>query len=305
VPAVVEVDSPVPASSDAAREPPQVIPPSGARRNIFAGPERKRLLASVEVARAQLRASASAAPEGNLEIVRSLLERAGHEAAAGNLDSGWQFLHEARRLHLWHLPADVLDASRVSLRCEAKAKLTSWRREAVQDLLDGLTDDASIDTKRVVLCEAMQVRDEHSDNVYFRNRLLRLQMSVVAGTMFVFALSFVMLVNQYGRMLGEALANKELDVKTVVASMLLGGMAACLSALITFATSSTELRIPAHLANVSITVTRPLIGAVSGLVALLMLTSGVLNMPDKVTPWIAPFLFGFSERLVVGALNKQ
>ena len=98
--------------------------------------------------------------------------------------------------------------------------------------------------------------------------------------------------------------NDRLTVSTAVRALVLGTIGACLSAMLTFSSTSAELTIPARLANVYITITRPLIGATSGLVGLIMLTSGVLNLP-LVSEWVVPFLFGFSERFLLGALQSQ
>ncbi len=272
----------------------------------FRAPERKRLYGDVESARSELTkmiADPAVATGAWSSEAKSLLDRASQETLSGDLDCGWRFLHEAQRQTLFGFDLDRLLAQKLALRSEAEEKLQGWRKIAVSKLLDGVPDDAPLERQRTAVREATRIRDEHSDNVYFRFRLLRRQMVVISGALFTLVILFLFaLANEPG--LGEALRTRELTMPMFWVAMLLGGMGACFSALLTFATSSTELRIPAHLAGVWITATRPLIGAVSGAVALLLLKSGLMNLPADATPWIAPFLFGFSERLVMGAIGK-
>jgi hypothetical protein len=278
---------------------------------IFAGPERKRLRSSIDVADTELRmAEDTSTPPVWAAGARELLKKADAEVAYGDLDIGWRYLHEVERLLLRGRSKASVEAYRTALRLEAKEKLIGWRRQTVETLLDSdknetPSDSAVADDKPSPimierLAAAMQVRDDHSDNVYFRNRLLRRQMVVISTTLVTLLAAFLTFL----AFIDISVLKLELTINCsrVFVAMVLGGMGACLSALIGFASASADIKIPAHLANVSITLTRPLIGAVSGLVALLVLSA----QPSISLPvWlIACLAFGFSERLVIGALNK-
>jgi len=265
------------------------VPRSEPKRSIvrlvvqgLRSPERKRLESDVEMWKARV--------DGKEPRVAKLLDLAADEAGSGDLDNGWKFLHQAQRIALEGSSDAVLEAVRVALREEA-TKVPEWRKSAVVKLLDMKTKEGTV--------KALELAHEHSDNVYIRNRLMRRQMSFVFGVLafavaaFIFALKSAPEISEKGMTAGSACR-----------ALLLGTIGACLSAMLTFANTSTEQSIPARLANVYITVTRPLIGATSGLVGLLMLTSGVLNLPI-VSGWVVPFLFGFSERLLFGALQTS
>jgi 8-oxo-dGTP diphosphatase len=288
--------------------PPRVAAPGAPSITRWKAPERLRLTSDVEVAKTQLSltlARATSAGEWSREAFL-LLESAEAEARSGDLDNGWKYLHEAKRLELFGLDMETLSARKESLAREAASKLGGWRKEAVANLLAGLDNlgaTAPIEHWRTVLYEAQKTRDEHSDNVYFRNRLLRKQMMWISGVLCALVVLFIVLLASGAGSVD--VTGKKLELGPMLVAMNLGAMAACLSALITFATSTTQLPLPTHLANVSITLTRPLIGAVSGAAALLLLKSGGVTMGAGATPWIAPFLFGFSERVVVGALKPK
>jgi hypothetical protein len=101
-------------------------------------------------------------------------------------------------------------------------------------------------------------------------------------------------------------ASSPLPPRVLLVGILFGGIGACLSGLISFASANSGQRVPERLANVTITSTRPLIGAASGLAAVLLIDSGLLPLArtSEAILVIAALAFGFSERLVVGALEK-
>lgn len=243
-------------------------------------PERKRLESDIEMSRARI--------DKTDPRVTKLLDLATDEAGSGDLDNGWKFLHQAQRIVLEGSSDAVIDAVRVALREEA-TKVPEWRKSAVVKLLDMKTKESTV--------KAVELAHEHSDNVYIRNRLMRRQMSII---FIVLACTLVALISAL-RWSPEVTASG-MTAGAACRAVILGTLGACLSALLTFSSTSTEQNIPARLANVYITITRPLIGATSGLVGLLMLTSGVLNLPI-VSGWVVPFLFGFSERFLLGALQ--
>jgi len=288
----------------------------GRRLPLFAGPERKRLRASLEVAYSHLRAvPAAPASPAWAASARDLLDQADVEVRRGDLDSGWRYLHEAERLLLRGRSKAEIDACATALLLEAKQKLDGWRRQTVETLLADHADRALAGevasgkeepSPAVIerLAEAMQIRDEHSDNVYFRNRLLRRQIVAISLAMLCLVVGFLSITAPVTFELASDPLRGGLKINglNVLVAMLLGGIGACLSALIGFATAGT-MRIPAHLSNVLITLTRPLIGAISGLVALLVIASSSSSLSSSI--WLITALgFGFSERLVLGAIGK-
>jgi hypothetical protein len=247
-------------------------------KNVFEPPERKRLLSEV-------RLFETSSPE----LLR-LKQAAEAEGLHGDLDAGWKTIHQAERHAVVDLSDQRLLSARVSLEAEVQSKLTGWRRLACINLLDLKTREG--------LVEAMRLRDEHFDNLYFRNRLLRTQMMTIGMLLLLGLGGYVVITWQV-----PGLSLDRLDLANVVGAMVLGSIAACLSALMTFSSASVDQPIPQRMANVTITATRPLIGAASGLVGLLAVQAKLINLPASGVGWIVPFLFGFSERMVYGSLK--
>jgi hypothetical protein len=271
-------------------------------RHLLRAPERKRLDAALGALGARLAAVVGvSAHEAWAQAAVRLYARAEHEARSGDLDSGWKFLHEAERQAVHGLSADQVDACLARLSRES-GKLSGWRQAAVRDLLGKLDDARELQQRQTILAAVMCVRDEHSDNVYYRHRLLRRQMTVVSLILMLLGGAFFAVLHVRPLVAVPLSVGQPLHLSTLLAALTMGGMGACFSALTTFATSSAEMSIPGHLANVVITMTRPLIGAVSGLVAVLLLHSGVVDFGRF--SLLVPFAFGFSERLVMGVLAK-
>ena len=91
---------------------------------------------------------------------------------------------------------------------------------------------------------------------------------------------------------------------------LLGALGGLLSALRTL-TRSAARKIPAHLAGWPVTLVRPVIGAVAGIAAWLIIATGVVTVVaelKQLAPLVAAFFAGFSERyflsLVPGAEKR-
>lgn len=271
---------------------------------VLRAPERKRLDAALGVFGAQLRTATLAASRGEAWALATLelFARAEHEATAGDLDGGWQYLHEAQRHAIAGLSESAVASALLTVTREANSKLSGWRQAAVRDLFAQLDDTSPLDLRRTVLSAALRIRDEHSDNVYYRHRLLRRQMTVVGLVLMLLGLGFFAVLHARPVVAVPFTNGQPLTLSSMLAALTMGGMGACFSALTTFATSTTEMSIPGHLANVAITVTRPLIGAVSGIVAVLLLHSGVVDFGRF--SLLVPFAFGFSERLVMGVLAK-
>jgi hypothetical protein len=266
---------------------------------LFGSPERMRLRTEVVLLRhaTSRQAQAAANPEesARTEAIQPLLTHAEEAALAGNIDDGWKHFHEARRLHIATFTPAELQAWREALGAEARAKLTSWRGAAVQSLLALQTLEGVLEAQRRV--------DEHADNVYFRNRLLRRQMSATSAGLIV---ALIALILQLGLLTPGALEKgAALTREAMGLAMTFGAIGACLSALIGFSGVSTDQRIPERTANVLITLTRPLIGAASGLAGLLAVHSKLVNLSVPGAGWLIPFVFGFSERIVLSLVEPS
>jgi 8-oxo-dGTP pyrophosphatase MutT (NUDIX family) len=299
-------------------------------------PERKRLAAALALARFRIgeRVACATGPQPTwAEAALRLLDRAEQQQTTGDIDAGWKYLHEAERYAISSFSDAEVSAASLILAQEALTKLEGWRRTTVAALLGPLPprsgpnaaaavpsgshlapiarqgnesdDHAGLERRRVALTLATLLRDEHADNVYFKMRLLRRQMALLSGILLLLLVAVFLVLGLTGG-LHPVQPSVALPAHVFFTGILFGGIGACLSGLISFASATPQQRVPERLANVTITATRPLIGAASGLAAVLLIDSGLLPLArtSEAILLIAALAFGFSERLVVGALEK-
>jgi hypothetical protein len=293
-------------------------------KNGLVAPERKRLGAEIGLARqlwdniascnAASRAQ-DAIKSGRLARALAVLKEADENKTRRDLDSGWKYLHEAKRLSLFELDEQELRARALSLAVESSHKSSAWRKAAVGDLLREF-ESTGTDCKPHCLAEAYRSFQEESDNTYFKMRTLRRQMFLLGGCMLgligIFLYFYATglpdpagISGAAGTSDATAISKNAVKLKEVLRAGALGGIGACLSGLSSFASAARpDQRIPETLSNVSVTLTRPLIGIASGIAAILAIKANLIPLKMVETGDIIPFAFGFSERLVMGTFNK-
>ena len=87
---------------------------------------------------------------------------------------------------------------------------------------------------------------------------------------------------------------------------LFGAIGATVSAIMSFGTAAPDARIPERTANALVTFARPFVGAGSALLVVYAFQSGLIAPPEVVwVPfvWLLAFAAGFSERLVMRAVD--
>ena len=87
---------------------------------------------------------------------------------------------------------------------------------------------------------------------------------------------------------------------------LFGAIGATVSAIMSFGTAAPDARIPERQANALVTFARPFVGAVSALIVVYAFQSGLIAPPEVVWvpfAWLLAFAAGFSERLVMRAVD--
>lgn len=252
-------------------------------------------------------ASRIAALEGSHEgaspwakSAKALLECARSEARAGQREAAYRFLQEARRECVAGLDHQSVQNQLVAVAKETELKLRDWRREAVRSLLTNLRADATLHEKREALRAAMELRDEHESNVLYRHRRLSRAVTVTGCALVLSGgLFFALLYFQRGLGLSAGVA---LSWPVLSLGMLLGSMGACFSALLGFASTSPEQRLPDALTGWSLSLLRPLLGAAAGILGVLLVAAGVVNLGTL--GLLVPFSLGFGERAVSRALGR-
>jgi hypothetical protein len=237
---------------------------------------------------------------------RLLLEDATAALESGHTERGWNCLSAAQRMLVHGLfPAEQQVVASV-LQQEADAKLDSWRRKSVADVLQPKTDDARDPAEAAPLgfrvFSALAIRDESFNNAYFKLNLVRGQLRLLATLLSLWVLTSVVVV-----MLGSyPPLNSTVAVLGVCAWF--GVLGALFSGLQSTAALPLGGRIPEKLATASITLARIALGAPAAVMAAAFVKLNLLPTFQQPTDsvWlllVLAFASGFSERLVLRALK--
>jgi hypothetical protein len=220
-----------------------------------------------------------------------------------DIDTGWQCLHAAQREEILGYEPDELAERSIMLRHEA-GKLTGWRKDIIYKLID--KPDAQVDSSisNRALFKAVQVRDEHYNNKYFKIALRR-------KNLFFLFVTILLIVGLIPLLSGFVGFPKPLnDWKMLLLVEIFGALGATFSVALTLTNRSVEAKIPDQILGSFVTWMRPAIGATAAVAAYVFsqagLLAGIFKGDFQKIPLILSiaFIAGFSERLVINAIGK-
>lgn len=217
-----------------------------------------------------------------------------------DIDTGWQCLHAAQREEILGYEPDELKERSLMLRYEAE-KLSGWRKDIIYKLIG--KPDAPIDSSisNMTLFKAVQVRDEHYNNKYFKIALRR-------GNLIVLLLFIVVGMGLIPLLSAFAVFPKPFDDWRIFLLVeIFGVLGATLSVALTLTRRSVDAKIPDQILGSFVTWMRPAIGAIAAVAAYVFFQADFIFKGDfKNIALILSIAFvaGFSERLVINTIGK-
>jgi 8-oxo-dGTP diphosphatase len=163
---------------------------------------------------------------------------------SNDIEGGWFCLHAAQRYAVYGMNLTEL-ANRAHVLKEEAQKISSWRSEAIENLL--AVDEGSLTPERVA--DAMALRNEDSTNQYYKTRLTGDQLRVLLIICGLAAVALAPFLLLSGR-------------TPMVAGVLFFGL---LGATFCSAQSLILGRVESRISNLFITLTPVLFGAIAGL----------------------------------------
>jgi ADP-ribose pyrophosphatase YjhB (NUDIX family) len=264
----------------------------------------KRLVRYLAAFRAELsvqpRLSPASAPAGWQQAVYSLVDQVEEAARNNNTELGWRCLNAAQRIASYRLSPRERQITAQVLVLEAAGKLSSWRKQSVNQLL--LDVDGSllpcIDVESLI--KAMQILHEHNENTYlklysFRSQLFLLSLIGLVATAYLFIAP---------GMLSRLTIDSPLLIRYII---LFGVLGASISGTLSMSNRGTTDYITNQLLSSWIAFARVAVGAVAALVVYAFLNAGLINIEaSSLTVWAVlavSFAAGFSERLLTRAVG--
>ncbi len=268
----------------------------------------RRLAAGIETFKVELEWFKQRAPLGEAvdlswaNAAEDLVQAAQEALEDNDVDRGWRNLQAARRMEICGQRPDELLATAEILRIEAKSKLRSWRKEAVEALIGAAGAEGPVNPHR--LRAAAEVRDEHYQNLYYGLALIRGQWPSLFLILFA-SLASLLFMSMKGWLPALTAPEVRSDWNMLVAVALFGILGQSFSAAVTLARNPLHSRIPELLAHFWMSLLRPAMGAAAALAVFVFILSGVLPLAELNVAAVygVSFAAGFSERLVIRAVE--
>jgi hypothetical protein len=288
------------------------------RRRWCPAPESERLLAALEVARIELDRRRIAQgpvsqPVGWLSAAGQNLDKAQVHYDDEHYQVAWQQIMAAKRAMLED-PVDAAGAesTAATLRREAE-KLGGRRSRAMVDLLcddkGALRGNLKDDRTRII--EAAALRDDYYDTQYYRLELRRRHL-ISLFCVLLLALITLVVLSYWGKIeLFHGGGTGKGTPDRLVTVILFGILGAALSVAHTVVASDINTKVTLQQVGSFMVWMRPAIGATAAVVAYtLLLANDYLKVfnhgfaADFTVVAVIALVAGFSERFIVGALNR-
>lgn len=246
-----------------------------------------------------------------LELAKESVANARRALADRVLDQGWHHVQAAYRCEVFWVPREQLEVWIRPLRYEADKKLSGWRNKAVRDLIGG---DAKM-VSAYALHTALQIRDGDAANQYRKVRLLKEKLTLLAAMLLGLLIALLYWSAYTGVRLWPSATSDSAGVtagspatlagwEVLLGVALFGALAGGLSAIMPISLKNNRGSVPQQLMTWSVTMLRPLIGAVAALGAHALMQAGVVTVGhgSPAALWAIAFLAGFSEKWIVAKI---
>ena len=277
-------------------------------------PARDRLEGCITESRKKLderikRLSASPPNPSWAEAAISLLNEADEALKQKKFDSAWRYVLAAQRMEVLGMkPSDdqfELNAIATALREEAETKLRDWRKESVLKLL---APSCQSQTDVSALYRALEIRDEHSNNEYYKIGIRKVPLRNALVLACASVAVTVLLAGFWPFPNNNLRPAHYYDFRMLTAIILFGIMGASLGAIKSLASAGGK--IPEQVLSGIIVGMRPILGGAAALGLYAFLRAGFLKLPEPNLGGVLAISFaaGFSEELLiwaVGSISKK
>jgi len=220
------------------------------------------------------------------------------------IDEAWKSFHTAKRMEVVAMNNNERLAMAKSLFRES-GKLNEWRKEAIINLLGSRSQGVTSAPEVEILLQALELKDEAYNNLYYQNRLSRNLFWLLSGLMFVVISAIMLYFVLVIREMGNDYACKLSLTGYIVGVLLFGLLGALTSAILSARQRSQSSRISELGSSQVITMSKIFIGAGFSIFIFLLLRSSVaekinlfsFSISQPLDYFAIAFASGFTERL--------
>lgn len=241
---------------------------------------------------------------------RNLMEKAEHFLSDNRIDEGWKAFTSAKRLEVHGMSAYERTALSEELQVES-SKLNDWRKEAVLKLLFKAEDAPKDPPPIEVIIRAMELKDEHYNNQYYKNTLSISMFRLLFFLLLMFILGIIAYFAVMQNIVGET-TNDNIGITGYIIGVLLFGFLGSITSAILFTRYSTQFsRLTEFGSTTFITLSKIFVGAAFSVFIFLIMKSSVADniqlfsftIDNPLDYFALAFVSGFSERLAQRAIE--
>ncbi len=241
---------------------------------------------------------------------KTLIKNAEEFLTKLKIDEGWKSFHTAQRLEVYGMADEEKIALTEELQVEC-SKLNDWRKDAILRMLGTPDQPKPLPPKAEVLVRALEIKDEHYNNQYYKNTLSRsmfqLLFMLLGAFITAIIIYFSVLINNYGHEFSHSIS-----ISGLITGVLLFGFLGAITSGILFTRYSTRVsRLTEIGSNTIITLSKIFVGASFSIFIFLIMKSSVAEniklfnfvFDEPLDFFAVAFVSGFSERLAQRAIE--
>lgn len=276
--------------------------------NAFEGDQRERMAARLVVSdrlTSAGRHTSGAKVDRRVPGSLDLLGEAQMAMADGHPDQSRRHHEAVRRIEILDYTEEQRRAKTIELQYEADKISSGWRREAIKTLLSKPEGSKRVAPSADAILKAVELRDEHFDNVWMRWRLRRRNLFYLFAFLPV-AIAVVFELSSQG-VLGPAFN----DPALLMAVCLFGALGASISSVFSHSRLNQSAKIAERVNSSLLVLLRPVVGAASALAAYVLLIASVgfgWLEGQSIVPaliYMVAITAGFSEAFLVRLSPKS
>lgn len=239
-----------------------------------------------------------------------LIKKSEEFLQAFKIDEAWKAFHTAKRLEVFGMD----DKERIDIANELRmetAKLNEWRKEAVLELIGQKKFDMIEAPSKQALFRAIELKDEHYNNQYYKNRLSQTLFRLLFSLLFFAILGIVVFFVYTVSCHGTDFTGKLSIWEFIVGILLFGFLGAITSAILFTRYLSRYSRITEIGSSRVITLSKIFVGAAFSVFIFLLLKSSIaesvkifsFSITSPIDYFAVAFVSGFSERFAQKAIE--
>lgn len=222
----------------------------------------------------------------------------------GQFERGWRNILSGERIVLSLADAKQTQSRAVGLVEQAKSFLPPDEAKSVETIVNAQPKD----NLHSNIIEAQHYYDITYINLNDAREKLSARLVFLTFGLVIFLILFLALLIEFNAELVGVLFSLtkptdpiEVTMPIIAATLFLGGLGACVSAILSYTSLG---KVPGAFESWMVTLARPIVGAVSGMMAIMLVQASLVDFKSGAAVGLTAFLFGFSERLIIGAVKR-